>query len=212
MRSFILSALTFVAFGLFCSAAPTPGLLPSVVVAARDTTVPAEDNQTLQCIITDATNALNPLADQIANLHTTEAIEATLCTILGEVVTILETAVAAVLALAKIPVDKCLIDITTGVLYDLEGIIKLIVPLIRIVLCLLQNVLNLLTGAVLADVLALVHQITSLLAQLLCGILALVDNVITGVLAAIVNAIADLIPFIISLACQELLVVLCISV
>lgn len=65
MRSFILSALTFVAFGLFCSAAPTPGFLPSVAVAARDTTVPAEDNQTLQCIITDATNALNPLADQI---------------------------------------------------------------------------------------------------------------------------------------------------
>jgi hypothetical protein len=210
MRSFILSALTVLAFGLFCSAAPTPNLLPSVAVAARDTAVSRGNSQTLQCIIADATNALNPIAAEVAGL--VEVVEVDLCAILQEVVVILETAVADVEALVNVSVDVCLIDVVTGVLYDLQGLLQLIVPLIRLVICLLQNVIKLLAGAVLADVLALVHQIGGLLAQLLCAILAIVGSLIPGLIAAIVAEIGDLIAFILSLGCQQLLVVLCISI
>lgn len=70
MRSFTLSAFASLAFGIFCSAAPTPSSLPTVnlppvAVAARDTTVPTVDTQTLQSVLTVATNAVNPLADQV---------------------------------------------------------------------------------------------------------------------------------------------------
>lgn len=69
MRYFALSAFTSLAFGIFCSAAPTPsGLpainLPPVAVAARDTTVPPEDTPTLQSVLAAATGAVGPLADE----------------------------------------------------------------------------------------------------------------------------------------------------
>lgn len=66
MRSFTLSALATLAFGVFCSAAPTPGAaLPPIAVAARDSPVPAEGNETLESIFTGAAQAISPLVDQI---------------------------------------------------------------------------------------------------------------------------------------------------
>jgi hypothetical protein len=66
MRSFTLSALASLALGVFCSAAPTPGAgLPSIAVAARDAPVPAEQNETVQSILTGTADAVGPLVDQV---------------------------------------------------------------------------------------------------------------------------------------------------
>ena len=69
MRSFTLSALASLAFGIFCSAAPTPsGLpaigLPSVPAVARDSPAPAEAGPTLQSVFATASASLGPLADK----------------------------------------------------------------------------------------------------------------------------------------------------
>lgn len=70
MRYFTLAAFASLTFGIFCSAAPTPGKplpvdLPPVPVAARDTTLPTGNSQTLRSVLTVATSAVNPLADRV---------------------------------------------------------------------------------------------------------------------------------------------------
>ena len=65
MRSFILSVFATLAFGLFCSAAPTSS--PDVVVAARaDVRVRDESPLSLQTILTGACSDLSPYTDKIS--------------------------------------------------------------------------------------------------------------------------------------------------
>ena len=66
MRSFTLAAFASLAFGIFCSAAPTPSGLPPVNVVVRDTPVsPPAQGATLQSVLTVATTSLKPLADKV---------------------------------------------------------------------------------------------------------------------------------------------------
>ena len=80
MRSFILSAFATLAFGIFCSAAPTPvaGLIDADVVAEADVLglvyvgadvdvhVRGESPQSLQTILTGASSKVSPYADKIS--------------------------------------------------------------------------------------------------------------------------------------------------
>ena len=72
MRTFALTAFATLAFGLFCSATPTPSNLPVtnpplVDITVRDTpvSVPAQGAPSLQSVITVATNSIQPLADKV---------------------------------------------------------------------------------------------------------------------------------------------------
>ena len=65
MRSFILSVFATLAFGLFCSAAPTPGLIdaggPGITFGDR-----SESPQSLKTILTGASSKVSPYADKIS--------------------------------------------------------------------------------------------------------------------------------------------------
>jgi hypothetical protein len=216
MRSFALSAFTSLAFGIFCSAAPTPSSAPSlslppVPVAARDITVPGANPQTLQSVLIVATDAINPLVDEVATLHTAEGVEDLLRPILEKLVVVLETAVSGVEGLANIPVEESLVDLTTDVQLDLGGIVKLVAPLLELVLTLLKNVVDLVGGTVEPDLLSLMTKIATLLAQLLTSVIILVGTIVTGVAADVLKQLDALIPFILTLNVEELLRALGIS-
>ena len=75
MRSFIISALATLAFGVFCSAAPTPvGVseidLSPAPVAVRDTPAAPVENPTLQTVLGDVPNTVNSLIAQISGYST----------------------------------------------------------------------------------------------------------------------------------------------
>jgi len=215
MRSFTFAAFTSIAFGIFCSAAPTPsGLptvnLPPVAVAARDTTVPvpAAETPSLQSLITDATTSLKPLADRVSGLNTVEAVEDVLGPILQDIIDILKCVVTGVDNLANIPVEESLLDITTGVELDVQGVVGLVVSLLTIVLTILQTILTLVTGTVKENVVPLVDEIAELLGTILCGVLKLVGDLVTDVLDDVLQLISGLIPFILDLNVRLLLTAL----
>ena len=64
MRSFALSVFASLAFGLFCSAAPTPAGVSTDVIA-RGVDVPVEDNKCLESILTGVVTEMNPIKEQI---------------------------------------------------------------------------------------------------------------------------------------------------
>lgn len=208
MRSFTLSALATLAFGIFCSAAPTPSGLPAVGIVARDAPVP---NDTLQSALSDAASAIDPLVDQISKLHTVEATVQVVTPILNEAIEHLEDAVNRIQALVKIPVDDAL-RIADGALLDVADVADLVVSVIRGVLALLQGVLALVNSAVWGQVLPLVLQIVQLVGQLLAAVIELVASVLTGLVDDIVDRIEDLIPVILDLNAREILVILGVSV
>jgi phage-related protein len=217
MRYFALSAFTSLAFGIFCSAAPTPsGLpainLPPVAVAARDTTVPPEDAPTLQSVLAAATEAVGPLADETSKFHTVPPVEDLVLSILGQVIVILETAVDGLEKLASTPVKDSLDGTVTGVQMDVGEIVQQIVPLLEGVVTLVQDVLTCVDETVVADVLPLVKQITVLLAQILSAVLVLVGDLATQVIEGVVAAIQGLIPTIVNLSAGELLAIIGVSV
>ena len=70
MRSFILSVFATLAFGLFCSAAPTPGVGADVnardIVYADFAVDRRQNTQSLQTILSGACSDLSPYTDKIS--------------------------------------------------------------------------------------------------------------------------------------------------
>ena len=66
MRSFILSVFATLAFGLFCSAAPTPVAGPDINANVDVNVSRRENPQSLQTILTGACSDLSPYTDKIS--------------------------------------------------------------------------------------------------------------------------------------------------
>jgi len=211
MRSFTLSALATLAFGIFCSAAPTPGGLPSVAVAARDTPAPVEADQTLVAVLTTASSSLNPLVEQVANLHTVgavgDAVEDLVLPILQNALGIVQCAVAGVQKLQGLPIEEVLYDVELSVVLDVAGIVNIVYPVVQLVVTILANVLTLVDGRVLPLVVAILAS----LVELLTGVLGLVGDFAAQVIILLAQEIQGLIPAILTLGGTNLLALLQIS-
>jgi len=220
MRSFALSAFATLAFGLFCSAAPTPieadiavavGSLLDIDVAAavelnngvlrRDTEVPTEDTECLEGVLTYVVGAVDSIVEKITSLETGVTVDI-LSSHLGEVEDIFNTAIKLV---EELDIEVCLKSITTGDLLDVADVADLIASLLRVVMNLLKCVLGLVTGAVKEEVLPLLLKIVDLLCKLLSLVLDLVGHLLSGVIAAVLERITDLIPFIIECDLKSLI-------
>jgi len=215
MRSFTLSALATLAFGIFCSAAPTPGGLPAVAVAARDTPAPVEADQTLQYVFATASDSLSPLVAQVADLNTVGAVDGAIqdvvIPLLGDVVDILQCLLAGIAKLQGLPVQQTLINIETGVELDVAGIVETVLPVVKGVLTILVGIIRLVGGTVTGSVLPLVLSVVGFLVQVLTAVLGLIGILADDVIAFLAEEIGDLVTFLPSLGAYDLLNLLHIS-
>jgi len=209
MRSFALSVFASLAFGIFCSAAPTPAGISTNVIA-RDLELPAEDSKCLESVLSGVVIELSPIKEQITQLNTVVVTVDLVEPILADIKGILECAIVDVKALAEIDINVALHSVTTGVLLDVKGVAVLLSGVLHIVCFLLQLVLQIVTGAVKDTVLPLVLEILCLVGDLVAVVLSLVACLLTGVLAALLPLIGDLVSFIYVLNVKTLIEILCI--
>ncbi|KAF9792707.1 hypothetical protein BJ322DRAFT_1215693 [Thelephora terrestris] len=214
MRFFALSALTSIAFGVFCSAAPTPvpnGVqaldIPSAPLAARD--APAPSN--LKCVLDGAAVSLAPIVEAVAELHTAVDVEVTLATLLAEVVVIIQTTIAEVTALVG-TTEQLLFDDVAGVVMDVEAIVACILGVLKPILTILACVISLVGATLTGQILPLVGQILDLVLALLNAILAIVGAFAADVICLLVQELGALVSVLVKLGATALCVLLHISI
>jgi len=205
MRSFTLSVFATLAFGLFCSAAPTPAGVPPVLQARGDE-VPAENSKCLDGILDGLVDAISPIADKISHLQTVEATGECLTPILVEVNELIVTAVSDVKA---IPVEKALVSITEGVLLDVGMVVGCLSSVLHVVFLLIQCVLGLVAVTVKGEILPLVIDIVCSIGDLLTAVLDLVGDLLPGIIAALRLLIGDIVDCILSLGVEVVIKILC---
>jgi len=222
MRSFALAAFASLTFGLFCSAAPTPIANTDALALKRSVEVPSvfersivearggdEDKNTLSYILNGVVHDVEVIVEKIKVVdHTVEA----LTPLLEEVKEILVCAIAAVKGLVGLDLGKILKDVVTGLVLDVKGLAALIADVLRVVLCLLELVLSLVTDIVKGGLLPLICEIVSLLAELVSCILDLVGGLLVGLIAEVLLLVGDLVGFILSLKVEVIIKVLCINI
>jgi len=225
MRFFAVTAFATLAFGLLSSAAPTPvkaegngkldvrtkldvrdaGLLDvKLGVKLRSD----EEPKGLDSVLSDVVDAVTPIVKKITDLETVECTVEILEPILKDVKGILEAAIKAVEHLLTLPVDEALKSATTGLLIDVKDLAKLVAAVIRVVICLIQAVLAIVSGVVKDGVLPLLCEIGELLGNLLSLVVKLVSTLLKGLVAEVLLLIADLVKVILGLDLKVVIQVL----
>jgi len=203
MRSFTLSAIATLAFGLFCSAAPTPVAIPQ----ARGVDVSSGDGKCLDGILNDVVNSITPIANEIYNLKAEDATVECLTPYLKEIKVIIDGAVCDI---KEIPLEEALVSIVKGVILDVDIIVKCLSAVLHVVFLLLKFILGLVGALVWHEILPLVVAIVCSVADLLAAVLALVGKELVGIIACLLPLIQDIVEFILFLGVDVIIKILCI--
>jgi len=211
MRSFAISAFATLAFGVFCSAAPTPLIDATVdvdVLSLIDVDVLVDarsvpEDKCLGSVLDGVVSAVSPIVEEIENIKTPLTADV-LIPLLTEIKVILAAAVKDVNGLLGLPIGDILKTVT-GTVLDVKGLAALICAVLKLVLNLVDLVLGLVDSVVKGEIISLVNEIVDLLAQLLSCILKLVGGILFGLIKEVLALIPELVDIIRGLGVTSLI-------
>jgi len=213
MRSFAITAFATLAFGLFCSAAPTPhddGLVKvdADVNAYVGVDVRSADDKCLGSILSGVVSSLEPIVEEITSLTVLECTVEKLEPIIAEVKDILVCAIGDLKGLEGLDIGSILKSVL-GLVLDLDGVAGLLCSIIKAVVEIVKCILAIVTADVKGVVLPLLLELISLVVELLSCVLSLVGGVLEGLLSCVVKLLGDVVTDILDLKLTALINILC---